>query len=132
MRQRRSFFKSNVLNELPTVHLLSSSTKLNQLLLYVSLKFIFVTRTRTHFCELALSLGRRELIITSTHLHFFLITWARLSKPSEIIYGSVCHYCQYYSENNVFQGRWQKHGIYASEYILNFISSYIEIESVKL
>ena len=81
----RSFCKSNVLNELPTVHLLCSSTKLNQLLLYISFRYIFVAMARANFRELALSLGRRELIITSMHLHFFPITRDRLTKPSEII-----------------------------------------------
>ena len=81
----RSFCKSNVLKELPTVHLLCSSTKLNQLLLYISFRYIFVAMARANFRELNLSLGRRELIITSMHLHFFLITRDRLTKPSEII-----------------------------------------------
>ena len=89
----RSFCKSNVLNELPTVHLLCSSARLNQLLLYISFRYIFVAMARANFRELALSLGRRELIITSMHLHFFLITRDRLTKPSEIISNKLfmCH-----------------------------------------
>ena len=46
--------------------------------------------TRERFCELALSLGRRELIMIFTSLYFFFITRARLIKPSEITSGSLC------------------------------------------
>ena len=46
--------------------------------------------TRERFCELALSLGRRELIKIFTFLYFFFITRARLTKPSQITSGSLC------------------------------------------
>ena len=53
-------------------------------------KKIFVVKTRESFCELALSIGRRELIMIFTSLSFFFITRARLIKPSEITSGSLC------------------------------------------
>ena len=46
--------------------------------------------TRERFCELALSLGKRELIMIFTSLHFFFITRARLIKPSEMTSESLC------------------------------------------
>ena len=46
--------------------------------------------TRERFCELALSLGRRELIMIFTSLYFFFTTRARSIKPSEIISGLLC------------------------------------------
>ena len=46
--------------------------------------------TRERFCELALSLGRREPIMIFKSLYFFFITRARLIKPSEITSVSLC------------------------------------------
>ena len=45
--------------------------------------------TRERFCELTLSLGRREVIMIFTSLYFFFITRAMLIKPSEITSGSL-------------------------------------------
>ena len=45
--------------------------------------------TRERFRELALSLGRIELIMIFISLYSFLITQARLIKPSEITSGSL-------------------------------------------
>ena len=68
----------------------SSSTKVNELALHASFKYIFVGMARERFYELAFSLGRRELIMIFTSLYLFFITRARLIKPSEITPASLC------------------------------------------
>ena len=77
------------MSELPTIHSDSRSTKLNELTLNASFKTILVAKTKKCFCGLALSFGRRELIMIFISSYFFLITRARLVKPSERTSGSL-------------------------------------------
>ena len=73
-----------------TIHQESSSTKLNELVLHATFKYMFAAMTRAHFCEFALHLGRRELIMIFIEFYFFFITRARLMKSSEKTSGSLC------------------------------------------
>ena len=56
------------------VHPVSSSAKLNELLLHASSKYILIVSGR--FCELASFLGRRKLRTIFIYLYFFFITRA--------------------------------------------------------
>ena len=62
----------------------SSLAKLNEISLNASFKYIFVAMTRARFCELDLSLGRRELIIILTSLYFFFFFLNYISSFTEI------------------------------------------------
>ena len=75
------------------IHPEPSSAKLNELLEHASFKYIFVVMTKARFCELNLSLERRELIMIFIFLFFFVITQARSIKSSKITSGYYAQCC---------------------------------------